>query len=158
MDNFQGSDLSLRPITSGVNPASITILSLSADKQDHSSLRIVFRNPKWDVLQATNLAAARALLRERSVSVLVCDCDSTQEPWTEIVEQVERMPLAPAVIVTSRLADDRLWSQALHLGAWDVLAKPFREAEVVRSVRYAWEHWRHQHKLRPVTKAVSAAG
>jgi hypothetical protein len=34
--------------------------------------------------------------------------------------------------VTSRLADERLWAEALNLGAWDVLAKPFDADEVIR--------------------------
>jgi DNA-binding response OmpR family regulator len=32
------------------------------------------------------------------------------------------------------LADDYLWSEALNLGAYDVLAKPFDVEEVVRTV------------------------
>ena len=45
------------------------------------------------------------------------------------------------LIVTSRLADDRLWAEALNLGAYDVLAKPFERMELVRSVSSAWLHW-----------------
>ena len=39
--------------------------------------------------------------------------------------------LAPPLVVTSRLADDYLWSEVLNLGGWDVLAKPFRQQEVL---------------------------
>jgi len=38
----------------------------------------------------------------------------------------------PLLIVTSRLADERLWAEVLNLGAHDVLAKPFNAEEVVR--------------------------
>jgi len=48
------------------------------------------------------------------------------------------------LIVASRLADDRLWAEALNLGAWDVLAKPFDRREVFRSVKSAWQHWHDQ--------------
>jgi DNA-binding response OmpR family regulator len=46
------------------------------------------------------------------------------------------------LIVTSDLADDRLWAEALNLGAYDVLAKPFRAAEVFRTVSLAWRQWK----------------
>jgi DNA-binding response OmpR family regulator len=51
------------------------------------------------------------------------------------------------LIVTSRLADERLWVEALNLGAFDVLAKPFDQKELVRSVSLAWLHWRHHHEV-----------
>jgi DNA-binding response OmpR family regulator len=38
----------------------------------------------------------------------------------------------PLLIVTSRLADDALWSEALNLGAHDVLAQPFDRHQVER--------------------------
>lgn len=133
-----------------------TILSISRDEQDHSSLQTIFS--QWDVLRAADLSAAHRALPGKNISVVVCDCDSTLEDWTEILADVQQMPVPPSVIITSRLADDRLWSQALNLGAWDVLAKPFDTAEVVRTLRNAWEHWRNQHRVRPTAKALSAAG
>jgi DNA-binding NtrC family response regulator len=45
------------------------------------------------------------------------------------------------LIVTSRLADDRLWAEALNLGAYDVIAKPFDASEVVRIAGLACAHW-----------------
>ena len=43
--------------------------------------------------------------------------------------------------MTSRLADDRLWSEALNLGAYDVLAKPYDPDEVLRVLDLAWIRW-----------------
>jgi DNA-binding response OmpR family regulator len=47
----------------------------------------------------------------------------------------------PLLIVTSRLADDRLWTEALNLGAYDVIAKPFDRKEVDRVLNLAWARW-----------------
>ena len=38
----------------------------------------------------------------------------------------------PNLVVTSRLADDRLWAEVLNLGGWDVLSTPFEAAELIR--------------------------
>jgi DNA-binding response OmpR family regulator len=43
-------------------------------------------------------------------------------------------PNAPSLIVSSRLADEHLCAEALNLGAFDVLAKPFNKMDVIRSV------------------------
>jgi DNA-binding response OmpR family regulator len=50
----------------------------------------------------------------------------------------------PFLIVTSRTADERLWAEALNLGAYDVLAKPYNQAEVIRVVSLAWLLWKER--------------
>jgi len=62
--------------------------------------------------------------------------------------------------VSSRLADERLWAEALNMGAWDVLAKPFDKMEVIRSVQSAWRRWHDQIQVRKLTagKIQSATG
>lgn len=136
----------------------IYLLSISANDQDHASLNNIFGHSQWVVVPVTNFGAASAELNRYNISVVVCGCDSMPEHWTEILGCVQAMPHPPAIILTSRMADDHLWSQALESGAWDVLPKPVRAADLVRSVRYALEHWRHQHTLRPAPKSMSAAG
>jgi FixJ family two-component response regulator len=64
-----------------------------------------------------------------------------------MLKEGELLPNAPSFIVTSRLADDRLWAEALNLGAYDVLAKPFERLELVRSVSSAWLHWYHKYEV-----------
>jgi FixJ family two-component response regulator len=74
------------------------------------------------------------------------------------MEHVNAMPNSPLLIVTSRLADDRFWAEALHLGAWDVLFKPFDLTELIRSVQSASQHWQDQRYMRPKTARVMSAG
>jgi DNA-binding response OmpR family regulator len=64
--------------------------------------------------------------------------------WLDILENIKHLPNTPSLIVTSRLADERLWAEVLNLGAWDVLAKPFDRSEVICSMRSAWLHSSHQ--------------
>lgn len=59
-----------------------------------------------------------------------------------MLQETAAMPHSPLLIVTSRLADERLWAEVLNEGGWDVLAKPFDATEVVRVVETAWQHWR----------------
>ncbi|MCL5743408.1 MAG: hypothetical protein M1541_05695 [Acidobacteria bacterium] len=58
------------------------------------------------------------------------------------------LPYPPFVIVSCRLADERLWGEAMGAGAWDVLEKPFNQAELVRVVSLAWLAWRDQFQRR----------
>ncbi len=53
----------------------------------------------------------------------------------------------PFLIVTSRLADEQLWAEALNLGAYDVLAKPFDAQEVNRTLSSAFFRWQDCHAI-----------
>jgi len=136
----------------------IYVLSISANDQDHDSLVNVFGNFRWRIVAVSNLDAASVELKRQNVSVVVYDCDSTPEDWKNLLDRIRRLPRVPAVILTSRMADDRLWTEALKLGAWDVLPKPLSTAEVVRSVRCGWERWRNQDRVRAIAKAMIPAG
>jgi DNA-binding response OmpR family regulator len=48
--------------------------------------------------------------------------------WTESATLTD----PPLLIVSSRLADEHLWAEALNLGVFDVLAKPFQSEEVLQ--------------------------
>ena len=119
----------------------VTVLSVSPTEEVHFSLQGIFNHSKWKLNKAHNLTSALAFLRARQIPVVLCETDVLPGTWRDLLEQVTRVPNAPAVIVSSRLADDRLWAEALNLGAWDVLARPFVKSEVVQAVSAAWRHW-----------------
>jgi len=123
---------------------SLTVLSISPLTEDHASLETIVGRSAWTLLTADRVSRALPLLRANEVSVVVCERDLLPGSWKDMLEQIQPMSIAPTLIVTSRLADERLWAEALNLGAWDVIAKPFVRTDVIRSVKLAWEHWRHQ--------------
>src|SRR5436305_1320236 len=95
----------------------VNVLSVSANEDDHASLQRVFGHSNWRLEKATDVLAARALLQTGNVSVVVCDGDTAPGVWIDILNQVRRMSSPPSLIVTSRLADNRLWTEVLSLGA-----------------------------------------
>lgn len=71
-----------------------------------------------------------------------------------MLEHTRDLANPPSLILTSRLADEHLWVEALNLGVWDVLAKPFDPTEVLRSVKAAWQHWYCQVQMPVVARQV----
>jgi DNA-binding response OmpR family regulator len=132
----------------------LTVLSVSPLEEDHSSLQAIIGHSKWMLLKARDLVSTLALLQQHEVSVVLCERDLVLGTWIDVLEHLKALPNAPSLIVASRLADDRLWVEALNLGAWDVLAKPFDPTEVIRSVKSAWQRWHDQIQVR-VTTAVT---
>ena len=113
----------------------VHVLSVSPMDEDHFFLQDILNRLQgtldpsrtFTVNSCTTLASALASLRKRQFEV--------------VLDQVTILPDPPSFIVTSRLADERLWAEALNLGAYDVLAKPFHHTEAVRVFNGAWRAW-----------------
>ena len=134
------------------------VLSISPHEDDHLSLQSILSHSEWMFVKAGNLPLALAMLQRHEIAVVLCERDLLPGTWIDVLEKIHARPSGQSLIVTSRLADERLWAEALNLGAWDVLAKPFAPGEVIRSVKSAWHHWRTQTQMPALTmKAMTAA-
>lgn len=132
------------------------LLSASTFEEDHAWLEAVLGSGLWTVSTASTFAAALAQLRFGRAAVAICD---QELEWRELLETVLLLPAPPFVIVSSRLADEHLWAEALNLGAFDVLAKPFDILEVTRATDFAWRHWQERPPVLPMkTQLLRAAG
>jgi DNA-binding response OmpR family regulator len=130
--------------------ATATVLDISPFETDHAELTDIFRNSNWNVATSRTCSEAFAFLRYKHIPVVVCESNLPDGSWKDVIDRTARASNPPAVIVTSRLADDRLWSEVLNRGGYNVLLKPFRPLEVLRDVNLAWHDWisRVQHVVR----------
>jgi DNA-binding response OmpR family regulator len=108
--------------------------------EDPRSRRSVFNDLEWPVVRVPTCAAAARFAQLRQPRVIVCDRDLPDGTWRDVLEMAASLDERPPLIVTSRLADDYLWAEVLNLGGYDVLAKPFDEREVRRSLALACRH------------------
>lgn len=121
------------------------VLSISPIEDDHSCLEQILSEFRWTLHRALTLPTALEFLAENHAPVVICECDLEPGNWKDVLDEVLALPQPPCVIVTSRLADDYLWAEALNVGAYDVLAKPFETEEVIRIVSSASRNWRDQY-------------
>ena len=128
----------------------LKILSVSPFQDDHRTLQSIIGRSTWILFCADRLAAAADILQQEGISVVLCERNITAGTWVDLLERITDLLHPPSVVVTSRLADEQLWVEALNLGAWDVLAKPFQPTEVLRSVKAAWQHWYNQIPTGPL--------
>ncbi len=135
-------------IREATSPRILTLLSVSPHEDDHSFLEAVVAHSTWALFKATTLFAARSVLAHNSeISVVLCDDDLKPGSWADILGHIQSLPWHPSLVVTSKHADASLWAEAINLGAWDVLSKPFDRFEVLRSIKVAWEHWHLQIQM-----------
>jgi len=128
---------------STTTPGVVQVLSVSPVLEDHCALQNILRSAMdpsrtFRVNPRTTLAAAFAALRDRQFEVVVCERDLQPGSWKDVLDEALILPDPPPLVVTSRLADECLWAEALNLGAYGVLSKPFDHTETMRVVDAAW--------------------
>ncbi len=147
----------------------IKVLSVGLGHEDSSGLAAIFTrsewpscpDSEWKLQTSTSLPSAVSLLGHDGLHIVVCEKNVGKDSWRDLLDQMSQLPDPPSLIVTSRLADEYLWAEALNLGAYDVLAAPFEPAEVVRVLSSAWLHRVHRKELtatKTMRRALSSNG
>jgi len=116
--------------------AGFPLLFVSGDEQGHSSLGRILRQD-CQLHRASGRREAISAVRRFRPWVVVCDQILADGDWRDLLSDLQSEQEMPPLIVSSRLADDRLWAEVLNLGGYDLLTKPFAETEVSRVVRMA---------------------
>jgi DNA-binding NtrC family response regulator len=131
------------------------MLLVSSHVSDRVELRRILAHSKWKLRVRTACREALAFLRHNRVPVVICDGELTASNWRRMLQEGAGLPDAPSVIVSSRLADERLWAEVLNLGGYDVLCTPFDAGEVMRVCWLAWQFWQRQRaRVRAMTGAA----
>jgi len=122
----------------------VNVLLTSPFDEDHLQLRTIFRHSNWHPHGARTRAEALEFLQETSAPVVICECELQDGTWKDMLSQLVLLQRPPLLVVTSRFADERLWSEVLNLGAYNVLAKPLNGKEVFHVVSLASLLWNRQ--------------
>ena len=108
---------------------------------DRGFLRQLFRNSGWKLRMAANPRRALTCLHRNLIHVVLASSEIPGWTWQTVLHEVSKLSPRPALVVVSRLADDRLWAEVLNLGGYDLLAQPFDRSEVERVVLSARRHF-----------------
>jgi len=119
-------------------------LFVSPNEEDDWALIHILRPAGWSVDTARTCAEAMRSLAIEPASVVIVERCLPDGTWKTLLNQLMRMEFPPKVIVTSRLADERLWAEVLNLGGFDVLAQPFCATEALRCISSACRHWHEE--------------
>jgi two-component system, NtrC family, response regulator PilR len=108
------------------------ILFISGRRDDARQISHMLQTLPMAVDHAGSLQHARAQLGRGEYDVLLTEAALPDGSWLDALHLARECPQDLQVIVTDPHADARLWSEALNLGAYDLIAQPFYEPEVRR--------------------------
>jgi len=90
------------------------------------------------VVHANSLKDAVSKLRAAAFGVVLTEAKLDDGNWLDLLEPTRRSGME--LVVTDAWADAQFWAKAINLGAYDMLAQPFRGTEVRRVLASASSH------------------
>jgi DNA-binding NtrC family response regulator len=118
-------------------PGPLTALVIMASERSPNLLRCLAGLEARALTAATCSEAAAALHREPAVDVVLTDLALPDGSWCDVLNLTADLHPEAGVVVCARLADERLWTEVLDAGGFDILVEPFQEPEVRRIVTQA---------------------
>ena len=117
-----------------------TILVIMPDyKQDYRVLKQILPESQYSFVKADSPRQAEKYITRKAfrVDVVICETNLPEGDWRDVLRVTQDNPYKPKLVLCSRHADDQLWAEALNVGAYDVLIKPFWPEEVSRVIQLA---------------------
>jgi DNA-binding response OmpR family regulator len=130
------------------------VLLISPFEADHRDLREILRHSDWRQHDACTRKEAFDFLKDNPAPLVICESELPDGTWEDVLSHIALLEHPPALVVTSRLADEALWSEVLHLGGYNVLAKPLDGNEVMHVVSHACRLWNSRHPEYSRRKAI----
>jgi two-component system, response regulator, stage 0 sporulation protein F len=111
---------------------------------DRLLVQDVFRRLGWKLFEARDRRRAMECLDRNPVQVVITESDVPNWNWRRVLHDLRDRAQPPQLIVTSRQADESLWSEVLNIGGYDVMAQPFERNELERVIASAHRHFDYQ--------------
>ncbi len=91
-----------------------------------------------DVRTASSCADAFDLLRDDpGVNLVLTDLALPDGSWCDVLSWIQERYAQAKVVVCLRMTDERVWTQVLEAGGFDVMVEPYEDREVRRILQAA---------------------
>lgn len=110
------------------------ILIVSSELESRRALNEVLRKDGHETICASRVSECREALQTQRVSLVFCERRLSDGNYRDVVAATRAAHRHARVIVTSRLADWDEYLDALHNGAFDLIASPCHPTDVLWSI------------------------
>jgi len=121
--------------TNNTRPPSCVAIAVASD-EDRSRLVELLGSLHVDVIAHKNLKTLRGSLVRDDVDLVITDVTLPDGNWVDVLRLTLDASSSPGILVHSRVVNDRLWSEVLWRGAYDMLIAPYSSRdgrEIIKS-------------------------
>ena len=134
-----------------------TVLVVDDEDGVRASVRAILEE-SCDVLEAEHGAAALELLKAHEVDLVMLDQRMPGEPGIELLPKVKAFDPTIVVVLATAVHDVRTAVEAMRLGAYDYLVKPFDVDDILLLVRRALEKRALEREVLCLRSALTPPG
>ena len=96
----------------------VSSLAISPCEEDLRFLQRMFDDADWNLFTAHTYKDGMAQLDRELIPVVICESQLPDGSWKDVLSRLALITDSPRLIVASRQADERLWSDVLRLGGF----------------------------------------
>ncbi len=134
-----------------------TVLVVDDEDGVRASVRAILEET-CDVLEAEHGAAALEMLKAHEVDLVMLDQRMPGEPGIELLPRVKAFDPTIIVVLATAVHDVRTAVEAMRLGAYDYLVKPFDVDDIILLVRRALEKRALEREVLCLRSALTPTG
>jgi two-component system response regulator AtoC len=134
-----------------------TVLVVDDEQSVRASVRAILEE-SCDVLEAEHGAAALEMLKSHEVDLVMLDQRMPGEPGIELLPRVKAIDPTIIVVLATAVHDVRTAVEAMRLGAYDYLVKPFDVDDILLLVRRALEKRALEREVLCLRSALTPTG
>jgi len=135
----------------------VQILVASSELENRRALAAILQKEGYETLSASRVSECQEALASQKVNVVFCDRRLTDGSYRDVLAITRASRQMIRVVVTSRLADWDEYLEALHHGAFDLIASPCQPTDVLWALIQARreDHERSENATPAKTRAAS---
>ncbi len=113
----------------------LKILIVDDDKNARVLLHDILSAEGYSLLQAENGRQALEMIGSETVALIITDRTMPEMDGLDLLRKLKERQVHIPTIMISAYGEEKLWGQALELGAQDYLVKPYKTQEVIALVK-----------------------
>ncbi len=134
-----------------------TVLVVDDEEGVRASVRAIL-DGVCDVLEAEDGARALEMLRSHEVDLVMLDQRMPGDPGIDVLPRVKALDPTIVVVLATAVHDVRTAVEAMRLGAYDYLVKPFDVDDIILLVRRAMEKRALEREVLCLRSALTPSG
>jgi DNA-binding NtrC family response regulator len=127
-------------------PGHWDVLVASSDMEERRNLVRIFEGLSMNVISCNGMSQAAEVLSRQPVDLVFCDDSLSDGSYRDLLTTKKNRLNAPRVVVTSRTWEWEEYLEAMRLGAFDVVRRPWQPTDVEMVVLLAMREDMHSRE------------
>src|ERR1700756_4271333 len=133
------------------------ILVASPDLEQRRALTSILSQDGFDTISASRVTECQEILASQDVSLVFCERRLSDGTYRDVLAFSKQLKQKVRLVVTSRLADWDEYLEALHHGAFDLIASPCQPTDVLWTIIQARREEHERSAFVSPSKATESA-